>query len=753
MYIESPLRTSLQSSLTTLKYNMAQAAQSGYNSRSLNYASVFNNAMTKATVEMAALAPLCGANYRGPTNDILKAQAQQPLNMISTFGITAADRARDQDTSDYFAGYLDANCVWEVVNPATAGSTTPRDVQPNPRAFNGTGWNWAMFPVVFNHNVPSQSKLYRTVIPYICIVSSSPWSQDTSLSSVLPQTRPNYVKLPSATTWRPAQAGGQPQPAEVYVDATYLTRNDDSYLAIAASVRACIGRWASPACYVTIAPYISADAYEAFYTAADTRLNDGARTLSPRNVFSFGGASCGLAVAAAMMGLPNIMYTGYLSSFGTNRIATEDLNPDNSAVAQVFVGANMVENIDEVPSKVWYACTNGIGLCIPLNNTWHRQDMARAIDLAVQQVRAYRPAGGGPAQPTRLAGVPGIAAYDEFTKLGQLMPMRNNVWSAQMRTSGNSSFFYSGSYIMPCVNVSDMVLLSCSFASYMYSNVQFAAARRAVMDSVGAAIKANIATALKKKVATTAVSRQQAADRKAAGIKAAKNPPRVPTARNIGVSKKAHKEAEKAARTAQLVAHKAAKEAAATAKAAKKAAAAAAKAGLNADASGSAAGVMRLPKAVKNLLLESLGGGAPKKSILGTAPARSAALQGAAHRRAAAKPAGTRRSRAEPLTTYPMGRGDADAAAADEDAALAAEVAKIQKQEEEAARTAAARASATQQALDAFRAQQGNAPRRGRGDSGDDDGPEGPGGSSAGYFGAAGLSSPHRRTYAYHDFL
>lgn len=552
--------------------------------------------------------PQCGAGWAGPRQPSWgSGQTLPAFSELHNYGCVTSSRI-PPNTVSRFAAYMANNPVFNMDGESA---------RPNALAFDGSGFSWQMFPVIFNYRNGMQ--MVRKVVPFAVIISTVPWEHNTAEGTEEGGHEPVWLDGTSVQT-----AAGT---LMVYIDTQYIARNSDSILSVLSAVRATADRIKQRTgnLYVTISPFVSPANYSEHVQFARYMKQDSA--MSPRRAFGFTGASLGLAVTAAMLGLPNMAYTGYLSSFGTNKVATDDIE-EGSVFVNVFLGSNMVEIIEEVPAKIAWAMHFLIGLVIPLNNTWHRQSMARAIYNATQQALRYYPAAGQPAKQTRYSQATGLApglpdyvkpgggqSRPSLTGMGSIMPARSLMYSAQLRTAGQADFSSNGSVILPAVNISDMVLLTAQYASYVYGGIALDVGRTQQLIQASAAIEANVEAKMNRQRAAAAVSKMQAEERKLAGIVPKKRVKVTPEPRPLDVSKKvaAARRREARAAGAGLAASKRILNPAAADKVLK-------------DIYGLSAGIKRLPKAYKEAALEELYGPNAMANLKAVATSRATGM-------------------------------------------------------------------------------------------------------------------------------
>lgn len=330
--------------------------------------------------------------------------AQVNVPPVASFPQTGANIA---ECVPYKNGQLE-----EVQTSTLSGYAPPHNVQGlnalvHDPIGGGPAFSWALFPAVRKvsswgpngpgaNRLPDQMKAVQAqatgpitlpevgsinfnennviVIPYAVVVSNGP--MPSLLPRVLRQNA-NYQRLISKPD------------GNIYLETSFVsTASKDSMLAIISAARATITpqSWRGDV-FITYAPFISEIVMEGLVHALSARYGlDAQSNVSIRNVFSFSGASCGLATAAAGLCAAPIMYTGYLSSMGSDTV----LSDVEGALRHVIQGANMVEAVDEVAPKCCWALDKVWPICVPLNQSWRTVDIHNAIQYAAQAMTRQR---------------------------------------------------------------------------------------------------------------------------------------------------------------------------------------------------------------------------------------------------------------------------------------------------------------------------------------------------------------------------
>lgn len=231
---------------------------------------------------------------------------------------------------------------------------------------NRNFFHWTMFPVVRRSGTKDNRSV--TIVPYIVIYSSDP------ATNTLGTGRMNYENWSGFTSGY--RRGVQNRGGNMKVDTRFVDRTDVHAIA---SIYAAIQN-SSPLAgtYLTIVPWI-----------------DQGVSVSPNQnmteEYKFGGASLGMAVFAAITGMPTAFYTGYLKyihpnmKFATNTNEAAQLEflakqgdlhggtPPLADTTRVMLQMNMIEPVSLIPVKTAYAIAhNTWPLIIPNNTGWQK---------------------------------------------------------------------------------------------------------------------------------------------------------------------------------------------------------------------------------------------------------------------------------------------------------------------------------------------------------------------------------------------
>lgn len=278
-----------------------------------------------------------------------------PPSMADTLAAgTGAGRRPNTLTFDYaqITKYAYSICRQEGYSP------TKYALQ---KSMNGPRWdaadtdflNYTFFPVV-RQSMPKDSDVMRiSVIPFCCIYSSQRITYSQALRDVqLSQGDKYEVKLRVGGNMTNAAA------SVVNVDLTFV-RDKNARLAIQSSLESCGAQNNS---FITFLPWV-------------TEANDiqELKTEGWGNL-AFSGSSCGLSVAAAVMGLPPVMYTGYINQVAGPSVGLVKMGDrqgqDAYGYTTVVARASIIENVNLVQWKAVYAALNGSILIIPFSSTY-----------------------------------------------------------------------------------------------------------------------------------------------------------------------------------------------------------------------------------------------------------------------------------------------------------------------------------------------------------------------------------------------
>ncbi len=365
-------------------------------------------------------------------------------------------------------------------------------------------------------------------IPFAVVASSQPWS-----GQYIGGLSPQYVQLQT------------PDPSvQVMLDVNFCKNDTNLVLSTLASVLSFLpGRWASAAqggsvqCFLTIAPAISSTDAADFHGAACTFMGEDPSQVNPRQSMAFGGASLGLAVAAAICGLPPMLYTGYLSSMGMDhvfygqRVSSDALRVGIplKALSKVILGATFVESVDDVPHKVNLAIDIGMPIVIPLNPTWTHARPVEDPSGALAALRAARSNKNTvPRQESLVkrammaAGLP-MQDIQAVTKVNFAQTMADYIMTVT-KLAGGKSFVETGSLVMAASNYADARMLSCKYAGYCYGgyNSQIGNYRDDMRQRTGTIAQQLEAKGLLRTAVERDINKDKGVQRKAA--KAAGNP-------------------------------------------------------------------------------------------------------------------------------------------------------------------------------------------------------------------------------------
>lgn len=402
--------------------------------------------------------------------------------------------------------------------------------------------NFALFPVVLHlgpsgiksGDVSTAGTTQIRVCPYAVVVSTTPWSRGSA------QVEPRYVPLPglaNVPTEDRTRGLEVPQDRNVYVDVSYMAYNRDSVLAIAASTLAFgTARW-GPDLFITIGPYVHTSVMDTWVDEVSDAMQT--RT-SYQSAFAFEGASLGLAVAAAIMGLPPIMYTGYFSSFGRGAIFAKD-----GQVKPAVIGANLVEAVKDVDLKALLAYQHNVPFVIPLTAANATTDLTDGILRAESAARQYKRAGAySDTRLSRVAQLKQPGGADLWSGLSMFKwyeNTRNAIYTTQLRTFG-LPYLYVGTPVMAAVSFTEVQVLAC----LCQATIQAAVGKngrqtltRDMKQEVYSRMPNFLATSKIEETAAKRVVKKTAAKR--VGAVLAKVRPKKPKAKKVAGEKKAVK--------------------------------------------------------------------------------------------------------------------------------------------------------------------------------------------------------------------
>ena len=387
------------------------------------------------------------------------------INELPDFGVWIPRDTPNQqyDTSRGFAQMMDS---MTAKDSDLAGGTTP-----NQTGFSGqsNGFAQAYFPVVYRIS-PSHVRTTGvitndheriTVIPFRVVASTWPWKQNEGGLDYPPQYETEQIFRDGVRI-------------DLHVDRRFLSADDEhSYYAVLGSVLSVLpSRWSEAITtdnvlqvYLTIAPAISLSDYDDHIA----KMGDIMKENAPRGdaCFRFDGPSLGLAVLAAIMGMPPIMYTGFNSQMGPSEILSGD-----GTIQEVALGANMVEPIEDYEYKTAAAIMIGVPIIIPLNLTWQREPTKQALYRGVA-----RAIGANSGRNTLLAlaakeyGYPAnmtkaLALANDGTNWA--VSMNEFIYTTAKRAAG-LDFNQMPSLVLAATNLSDVQILAAHATAYIWS--------------------------------------------------------------------------------------------------------------------------------------------------------------------------------------------------------------------------------------------------------------------------------------------
>ncbi len=333
-------------------------------------------------------------------------------------------------------------------------------------------FSWSLFPVVyylsnagFTSDEGSDTAMSANeviVVPFACVISPTAWAGTT-----FDDTRPTYkgVKMP---------AGGGGREFVMMMDQSFVSSDSLSGMAALASVASCASRYYSndPQVFVTLAPWIEDKDSETFRAHMAASVGISPRNLTVKSAFAFDGPSLGLAVAAACFGLPPMMHTGYLSSFGESQIIKVNKTPYNGkkiqeslTIGRPMLGANLVCAVGEVDLKAMWAFSKGIPIVIPGPVNYSYNLVEQAAERAMQAASTYKR--GNRDHPTYLKelGQDMEKMYSGANIPGWLKAAGYNGIFACPKDTDGTSYAIRGSLILGATNFSDVIRVNHIAAS------------------------------------------------------------------------------------------------------------------------------------------------------------------------------------------------------------------------------------------------------------------------------------------------
>lgn len=470
----------------------------------------FNNILSQSNVDIQLYAPRCGKGYPGPKGGF---QIGHPtLAELANYGVSGnfLDYMAASDPSD--------PAFWQGQNNTL---------------------RWAMFPVVRYFlrsgavaTVQPQSASHVAavaVIPYVVIVSRDKYSHPTFTENGVPLL-PNHVAMATGTA------------TQVHIDNNFVIGSDmNSLLAITASILLSDDRWPLDArqqqrnVYVTIAPYLTAEDtahYVQYHQQWEMTGGVSAQNVSkPRQCFAFGGASLGVATFAAMCSMPAMAYTGVLSNWGHDAVL--DRSPAGVNIARrSIMGANLLEDVREVDLKALWAFRTQTGLIVPLNTQWPKIPLEQLVIQAHNMSMSFYNKDTGRREPSKLSRAPNQQNFVDATSPVINALMSNAYYSTQRRSDG-MTFAEYGSFVLPCVNMSDAWILAATYAGHVYGSGRgvdyISEARQRQIATIQNTAEVAIKKRVVRKAASAAASKKGA---KAPRPKGSAKPKKVPTGKS-----------------------------------------------------------------------------------------------------------------------------------------------------------------------------------------------------------------------------
>jgi hypothetical protein len=335
----------------------------------------------------------------------------------------------------------------------TKGTRLTQQAEKN----GGKFFNWSLFPVVFTSQIQGIPSVQ--VAPYMCLVTS----EEVPNANFIPSSR-NFARQPDSYKVLTIPRQGK-RPARVHVDTTFIRASltkatianetdrtgRDTVLALAAAIKDVD---APDEMYITMFPFVLDVLFE--QRIEMFRSYD----VSPQEVWGFSGPSFGLALAAAIHGMPPMMYTGFLSQIGERQTLS---NASSTGLAETLIGANVIENIDLVEYKVAWAVKAKYPIIIP-TTTSQLQPLTEVLERIGRQMLIIQRSTGTFLTQGAITGAYGPNPTDKstgenFSGLSYFVEMKEAIFTTQDINLGKD-FSRFGSYILPAATLTDCNVLS-----------------------------------------------------------------------------------------------------------------------------------------------------------------------------------------------------------------------------------------------------------------------------------------------------
>jgi len=369
------------------------------------------------------------------------------------------------DTSNGFAQMMDSMTCKDADNIHDSEYN-------NPEAFAGQydGFAHAYFPVVFRLS-PAHIKTtgiitndYEriNVVPFRVVASTWPWVNNGSPFDYSPDYRMEQLYRDGVRI-------------DLYIDGRFMNLDEENaYLAVMGSVLSVLpNRWSGSitsdnvlSVYITIAPAISEEHFQDHIAASKQIMQS--NSPNDEKCFGFSGPSLGLAVLAAIMGMPPIMYTGFNSQMGVNEI----LAGSNGTVQEVALGVNLVEQVDDIEYKTAAAIMIGVPIIIPINAEWYKEPSQQALYRGVA-----RALGVNHGRQTLLALASKQFGYPANMQKAIALATDSTNWAVKMnefifttaKRAAGWDFNRLPSLILAAQNLSDVQILAAHATAYMWN--------------------------------------------------------------------------------------------------------------------------------------------------------------------------------------------------------------------------------------------------------------------------------------------
>lgn len=296
-----------------------------------------------------------------PVRNSNPAEGRIPFYARSLYGISGASQYNPRTYAERHIGELmTRGQMWD---PKFTAESLQSGVDSRwDTAVQFPWWNCTYFPVVYD--TLSDNVASKQIIPWcvmytnVKLTNTSRYGSQRNTDGYGKDGSNGDVMCFEQPLWTPLTTR-QPLPGNVFIDGRYLG-NMDAWAAVIASCENC---GVANDTYLYFFPCVSDNDFDAKTKSMNAS--------SPDLAWRFGGPSLGLAVAAAIMGMPQIMYTGYLKAMIPNRLLDNTpnylrgTNAPPAALKEVGATLNIVESVDMLTLKCAYAINQQWPLIIP----------------------------------------------------------------------------------------------------------------------------------------------------------------------------------------------------------------------------------------------------------------------------------------------------------------------------------------------------------------------------------------------------